>query len=216
MAHERPAASAPPDQRPARQAPGHRGLVLLGAALVVIGIAWLMDSTGLVNLEWRVLLPAALTGIGVALLVSARHGGNGGLVVVGIVMSVMVLAQIATPPSGALGGIGDRYERPDSLAEVEDPYRLGVGSLTLDLRHIEPDANQAPEITANVGIGELIVQIPAAATVDVRASAAIGETDIAGRRRGGVGVRAADTLGSGTPDMTLELSTGIGEVTVTR
>jgi hypothetical protein len=70
-----PTAPAPPDG-PAGQR-DRRGpamaTVLVGALLVLVGIGWLLDATG-VGVPWRAVLPAALIAVGLACVAGAFRG----------------------------------------------------------------------------------------------------------------------------------------------
>jgi hypothetical protein len=201
---------------PERRAP--MAPVAVGVGLVVIGTAWFLDAVGLVELRWRLVLPAALVAVGVALLAGARRGASNGLVPVGIVLSVLVLLQAFTPGITPGAGIGDRTERPLTADDVEDGYGHGMGNLDIDLRDLDlaPSATDAVTVEASLGMGNLRVRLPADATVEVRARSLAGEVVIDGQRRDGVNVQATQTVGSGAPRLRLDLSVVFGEVEVSR
>ncbi len=190
------------------------GRLVLGALLVLLGVLWLLDAAGIAELRWRVVLPAVLTVIGVALLASARRGAHGGLVAAGIILTVLVLLSAATPAPLPIGGVGDVVERPATVADAEQEHSLAVGSLTVDLRDLEV-TDAAVTVSASVGIGELVVRLPAEAGAVVEASAGIGEVTALDRTQGGLGVSLSEQL-TGEPMLELELSVGIGRVEVRR
>jgi hypothetical protein len=134
--------------------------VLVGALLVLVGIGWLLDATG-VEVPWRAVLPAALIAVGLACVAGAFRGRQHALMVVGIALTVVLSVAVAADwdldvPLG--GGVGDRTERPVAPAELTG-YELGVGNLVVDLRQLQlPPGTTAVE--ARVGIGELTVQVP--------------------------------------------------------
>jgi hypothetical protein len=213
--------SAPPtaEQPTRRTAAPYTGRVVLGVLLVLIGLGWLLDTLGAVDIRWAMILPAALVVIGVALLATAHRGGSGGLVAAGIVVSVLLLLSsvLSFPLTGRLAGIGDVDQRPADAAEVEDGFGLGIGSLTVDLRDVA--LRDAPTtIEAGVGIGELVVYVPDSTTIAVHARAGAGEVVVEGEARSGVGVDLRQRIDGpdDEPTLTLEASVGIGKVEVRR
>jgi hypothetical protein len=207
---------APPqrDVAPERDTGISMARVVLGGVLVVIGVLWLLDAMGVVDLQWRTVLAGALVAVGIASLASARSGANGGLIAGGIVLSVLLLATSVTGFSGIAVGVGDRQEQPASMAEAVDGYELGAGSLHVDLRELE-DVEEGATIPISVGMGEVIVRLPDGLGADVEASVGMGEVIVLDRTRGGVGVSVSEEV-EGDPTVTLEVSAGLGKVEVRR
>jgi hypothetical protein len=217
---ERPTAGPPPGGRPdgaATVAPTTGrvpiGRLVAGAGLILVGVLWLIDAAGVVDLEWRVVLPALLTLVGVALLLTARRGAHGGLIAAGVVLGVLVISS-ATPIAGVMDGVGERDERPTDAVTAEAGYDLGMGSLRVDLTEIA-DLEDDATIKVSVGIGEAVVVLPEGVGARVDASAGIGEVSVLDRSRGGLGVSVDEEI-TGTPTIDLEVSAGIGRVEVTR
>jgi hypothetical protein len=201
-----PAAEFAPVAEPATAPPagGPRlGHVVLGAILVLIGVGWLLEALDLVDVPWRFLLPSALIIVGVALVFGARTGSHGGLVAVGVVLTVLVLLAGALDVLADIpfsGGIGDKNHRP--TATVQDEYRWGMGKMTLDLR--EADALAGEQIEASVVLGELIVIVPPDVPLVIEGHAGLGEVIVLGEKADGVG---ADLACEGTA---LDISCGDG------
>lgn len=195
------------------------GRIAFGVVLIAIGIAWFLASTGAVDLDWALLLPAALVVVGLAVLATARTGGSGPLIAVGVVLTVLsVLATIAAPafsPQVLDGGVGDRQVRPLRVDEDTD-FELAVGALTVDLRETE---DLPPEIEASVGMGELVVIVPDDVDVVLDASVGAGEIRAFGQRRDGTGVRLTDTFpaeGRRRGSVELDVSVTLGQIEVRR
>lgn len=200
----------PPARRPS-------GASVLGALLLLVGVLWLLDATGAMELRWQVVLPAVLTVLGLALLATARFARHDGLIAAGVVLSVLVVLSAAAPAamsSPPLGGVGDRTERPSSLPETGATYELGIGKLTVDLRTVTLPASGG-KLSASVGIGDLTVRLPEGVGADVRAETGAGEIVIPGATRDGVGVSVVERI-PGRPTVTLDLSAGVGKVEVRR
>ncbi len=199
----------------AADAPGvATGRIVLGGLLVVLGVVWLLDAAGAIDLQWRVVLPAVLTVIGLALLATARRGAHGGLVATGIVLSVLVLLISGVTYAIPLGGVGERVERPSTVAEAEEGHSLAMGQLTVDLRDVA-DLDDDVEVSVSVGMGEMLVLLPEGVGAEVGASAGAGEVAVLDATRSGVGISMTETA-PGDPTVTLDLSVGMGRMEVRR
>jgi hypothetical protein len=222
-----PVAPAAPEPGSAPPPGGPRlGHVVLGAILVLIGVGWLLEALDVAEVPWRFLLPAALIIVGVALVLGARTGSHGGLVAVGVVLTVLVAAAGAIEALVDIpfaGGIGDKNHRP--TAAVADEYRWGVGKLTVDLR--DADALAGEEIGASVVLGELIVLVPPDVPLVITAHTGVGDVIVFGEESGGfdadlqcVGTAGEVVCGDGAvpaePYLRLDLEVAVGKVEVTR
>lgn len=194
------------------------GTVALGIALVVLGVVWFLDVLGAIDLRWALVLPASLLAVGVALVALAGREPPGWLYPVGIVLTVLVIGQITAPDIDPLPGIGDRTERPSTLADVEPSYGLGIGSIEIDLSDVDfDDSDGEPfEIEANVAIGEIVVRLPADVNARIDGHSLIGEVVLVDEERSGLNADADLTLGTSPPDLLLDLTIGIGAVEVTQ
>lgn len=191
-------------------APPGNGRLVVGLLLVAGGVLWLLDAIGVFDMRWRYVFPVALVVVGLALLISAPRGAHGGLIALGIVLSVLVLVGGVLPGVSPVAGVGDRDVRPVTAAEAEN-IGLAIGSLTIDLRDLEEDAT----VRAGVGMGELIVRVPAGMGLEIRAGAGMGEVVLFGRSESGVAISSTETV-EGRPGVVLDLSVGMGKVEVRR
>ena len=231
MTESRPPATPPPTepQRPVEARPPARpptaptgrrwslGTIVVGLLLVFLGGAWLLESLDAVEVPWGTLFPIAVIVVGGALLLVARRERPRGLIAAGLVLTVLSAATSAGDLG--VGGVGERTYRPTSLAGLEDVPDLGVGELRLDLRRLSPSAasRAVEEIDVSVGIGELRVVLPPELPVQIQASAGIGEVQLPDGSEGGFGAEAQFPDGRpGGDRLHLELSVGIGQVTVER
>jgi hypothetical protein len=199
----------------------HRGpavaTVLLGALLVLVGIGWLLDAAG-VEVPWRALLPAALIAVGLACVVGAFRGRQHALMVVGAALAMVLSVAVAADwdlDMPLTGGVGDRVERPTTVAELGE-YELGVGNLVVDLRRLQvPVGTTAVE--ARLGVGELAVELPEGVWVEVVASSGLGEVQVLGQQEGGFGSRieSASEVG-GVRRLRVDARVGLGQVRVER
>jgi hypothetical protein len=211
-----PAASRRPVEPP-RTTRWSIGTVVVGLLLVLVGIGWLLESLDRFEVPWGTILPLALIVVGGALLAAARHERPRGLIGAGVVLTVLSAA--TSSGDVGVGGVGERVYRPSTLAELEDVPDLGIGELRLDLRRLDPSASgQAQEkVDVGVGIGELSVLLPRALPVQIEASAGIGQVDLPDGSEGGLGAEAQfEDVRRDEVRLRLELSVGIGQITVER
>ena len=83
------------------------------------------------------------------------------------------------------GGVGDTQWRPTSASQVAPRYRLAIGNMTVDLSHVDFPSGTTT-VTASVGIGNLVVDVPAHTTVSVDAHSGLGVVQVFGQGDGGI------------------------------
>lgn len=193
------------------------GPILLGLLLVLIGAAWLVDITGVLDVSWGLVLSVALIGVGIALILASRTGAHGGLITLGIVLTLVLaiasVVDVDLPPDAS---VGDRTVQPATAADLQDDYAVGVGNLTLDLTDLTLPPGDT-SLTASVGIGEVEVRVPDDVGVRVHWRVGLGDAEILGRERSGAGLEdtyATDNYDSAASRLDLELSTGLGSIEV--
>jgi hypothetical protein len=207
--------TAPP-LAPARPRPP-LGRLAFGGLLVAAGVVWLLGALDLVDIPVQSVLPIALIAIGVALVAGARSGRHGGLLVLGMVLTV-VLAMLASFDVRLQGGVGQKNVHPISGETLEKNYRLAVGQLTIDLTDADlPE--KATDIHARVGIGQLTVRVPRGVAVIARGEAGAGQLVLLGREESGVNREltvSSRPASGGRPRLRLFLTIGLGQIEVTR
>jgi predicted membrane protein len=201
----------------------HRGpaaaTVLVGALLVLVGIGWLLDESG-VQVPWRAMLPAALIAVGLATVAGAFRGRQHALMVVGVALAVVLSVAVATDwdlEVPLAGGVGDRSEQPSTPADLAE-YQLGAGNFRLDLRALQVPAG-VTTVEARVGIGELLVEVPGGVAVEVHARSGLGNVRVFGEEESGLGSRLERRVEEGDAGgrrLVLDLRVGIGQVEVDR
>jgi Cell wall-active antibiotics response 4TMS YvqF len=211
-------ASPPQPPPPASRGPA-AATVLAGALLVIVGIAWLLDANG-VEVPWRAVLPAALIAVGLATVAGGLRARQHGLMVLGLALTLLLAVAVGTDwglQVTLVGGVGDRVEQPATPADLRD-YRLAVGTLTVDLSGLQvPDGTT--RVQARVGLGELVVKVPAGVAVRVDGRSGVGQVHGLDREENGLGnrldVRSGD-FDTATRRLLLELRAGVGEIRVER
>jgi hypothetical protein len=215
-----PVGPASPPQPPPRASRGPAAAtVLAGALLVLVGIAWLLDSGG-VDVPWRAVLPASLIAVGLATVAGALRARQHGLMALGLALTLLLAVAVGTDwglQVTLVGGVGDRVVEPTTTADLRD-YRLAVGTLTVDLGGLQvPDGTTT--VRARVGLGELVVKAPAGVAVRVDGRSGVGQVRGLDREENGLGNRLdarSDDFDTATRRLLLELRAGVGEIRVER
>jgi hypothetical protein len=138
------------------------------------------------------------------------------IVLAAIVVAVLVAAaSVATVFHVAVSdGVGERTYQVAGVTDVQPEYRLGVGTLRIDLRGARLPIGETP-VDARVGIGELRVIVPADVALRVKATSQAGEVNVLGLADDGrnAEVRLAD---DGRRVLVLDARVGLGTVDVVR
>jgi phage shock protein PspC (stress-responsive transcriptional regulator) len=109
-------------------------------------------------------------------------------------------------------GVGDRQYHPLSAGARRD-YRVGVGSLRLDLSRL-PLSARPITIHAQVGVGYLRLIVPQGLAVRVNSHVGWGQADVLGHQEAGRNVR--DNVGAAHARLVLDATVGVGKIDVER
>jgi hypothetical protein len=208
---EPPAPAAPePPPRP----PSYLGRIVFAAGLIVIGVIALLDNLNVLDPGARHYVAAGVLVVGLGLIIGSVFGRARGLIALGLLLmpALFVTAAVRVPFGGQWG---DQRFEPTTAAAVQTGYELSGGALELDLRGLEGVAVDIP-VRADLGIGEMVVWLPANTDILLNADVGIGALDIYGAENGGFGVdeRLRITNGDGVIDLVVDLEVGIGALQV--
>lgn len=169
----RPPAPLPEDPR-------RNGPVLfwftMALSLVAIGVLLTLELAG-VDLH-PAAYPAAVVGAcGLMLLVGAFYGRAGGLIPIGLLAALTtLLLSVATPVSGDLLSVGQTKVSPDTLADLDERYAVGMGEIKIDLTETDLEGAENQALDLDVGMGHIQVLVPEKGlAVEVDADIGIGE-----------------------------------------
>ena len=225
---EQPIAQQWSDRRPSR-----RNLVVfvIGAVIAVIALSDLFSSgPWWPHRDGGVGLVFGAVALVLALGLVAGSGGNRTarsrlrwlfLTVVLSALAVVVAAAATVfsieAASGVplRGGIGSTQLHPASAGQLQPTYRLAVGNLNLDLSGVAFRSGTT-HITASVGVGHLIVEVPPGPTVSVVAHSGLGEVDVFGRSSSGLSTVQTMQSGGSRSHVVLDADAGVGQVQVVR
>jgi predicted membrane protein len=164
----------PTTPKPAAERP--IGQLVFGVVLVVIGAGWLITALDLFTIPWRGVMAAILILIGVTLVVTASGERPGGLIAIGVTLTLLLATITSVEGLAATPlrcGIGERTFTPATVAELRDEYRLAIGQLEVGLRRVDFPPGETT-VTASVTIGQLVVSLPDDVAVKIEGSITAG------------------------------------------
>jgi phage shock protein PspC (stress-responsive transcriptional regulator) len=198
--------------------------VTVAGLLIVVGLLALVDRFTPLDLEAPAYLGSALLVVGLGLIAAAFSTGRtsrGGLIALGAVLSVALIAASTGPWDDHRGGMGDVTFRPLTADAVQSVYRGGMGDMTLDLTGIDVSDLDEP-ITTRVehGLGDLEILVPRTADVQMSVDIGLGSVDALGQEASGDGFFPGEGRATWTDDDEAELdlivNSGLGDVEVSR
>jgi phage shock protein PspC (stress-responsive transcriptional regulator) len=199
------------------------GLTIAGL-LIAVGLLALITRFTSWDPGPRGFLGAALLAVGLGLVAAAFTGGRnarGGLITLGIVLSLGLIAVTSAPWGRGMHGGGDRVYLPATAADVRSVYDGGIGDMTIDLSRIDvSNLDQPVRTKIDAGLGDLTIDVPPGADVRVDVQSGIGSVRLFGQdgRADGYfsGSGTGSWVGDGTPEIVLSVNAGIGDVEVDR
>jgi phage shock protein PspC (stress-responsive transcriptional regulator) len=196
-----------------------RGPKLFGFTLALVAVA--LGSLGLYDVAGGHVVDAAypalaLAVVGVMLVVGAWAGRAGGLIFLGLVAVVALIATSIGNPRFS----GDRriHVAPFSASAVKSSYFVPTGRIYLDLRNVSDlQALDGRTIHLSANAGELIVVLPPDVSAHVTADVSgAGDASVPGRHVDGLNVHLDDEIASGVdaPHLNLNLDLALGDIEV--
>jgi phage shock protein PspC (stress-responsive transcriptional regulator) len=216
----RPGKVAKPPAGPRSPVPG----ITIAGVLIVIGLLVMVDRFTPLDLHPRAFAGSALLVVGLGLIAAAFSKGRtarGGLIALGVVLSLATIAAANEPWDRVDGDIGDRVYIPASAAEVHREYHGGIGDLRLDLSDVDvSDLDEAISTSIDAGVGDVDIIVPRDADVRVNIDSGIGSVEVfdqKGRSDGLFeGSGPGSWVGDDDPEIVLTVNAGIGDVEVSR
>ena len=209
---------APPPRQPKPPARPSLFAPVLGALLAAAGLFGLLAVLDIYDIDVAAALAGGVVIVGAAIAFGAMTQRRvGGLVFLGLLL-LSAFAVAAITPVSVSAGVGEKSERPTTVTALDASYEHGVGELDLDLSAVTLPAGTT-SVDASVGIGKLIVTVPADIAVVIDAHAGIGSIDLLGAQDDGVDADRTLTLPGATADapvLDLEADIAIGDIEVRR
>ncbi len=196
----------------------------IAALLIVVGVLALITRFSGWDVPPRGFVGAALLVVGLGLVTAAFTGGRtarGGLIALGVVLSVALIAVSTLPWNGVRGGVGDRTYRPATAADVRDVYRGGFGDVTVDLSRLDRPTSDEPVTTSiDHGVGDLEVILPRSADVRLEVEQGVGDLRVfdQGAATDGFfpGSGSRPWTDDGQAEFVVTIHSGLGDVEVSR
>ena len=184
-----------------------------------MGAMVLWNSYAADDVKAVAVLATGLAVLGLGMLVSAFAGRARWLILPAVPLAVVTAIAGAVDASGFSGGIGQARWQPATVAEAQEPFRLGIGDAELDLRDLPPGSSADVEVS--LGVGELTVIVPEEARVVLRGEVAAGEAELFGEQLGDDSDIDFDQTyvpdsGPSRGVITLDVEVGLGRVEVQR
>ncbi|HVC69669.1 MAG TPA: PspC domain-containing protein [Acidimicrobiales bacterium] len=222
-------------QQWARRRPPRRSLVVLviGAVIGIVAVSDLFSSgPWWPHRDGGVGLVFGAVALVLALGLVAGSGGNRTArsrlrwMFMTLLLSVLAIVVVAAATVFSIeaasgvplrGGMGDTQWHPTSVGQLASNYRLAVGNLNVDLSAV-PFRSGTTHVTASVGVGRLIVEVPPGPTVSVVAHSGLGAVEVFGRSNGGLStVQTMQSSGDRSRShVVLDADAGVGQVQVVR
>ncbi len=171
-----------------------RALWRLTLSLIAIAIAVTLILDQQIGLDAPAYLVAALLAVAIGCLVGTLWGNAGGLVGLGLLLTVALLLSSALPN----GRVGEQLREPRTLAGLQSSYRHGIGQFELDLSGFsKPSQLAGRTVHINTGVGQTIVYVPKGIPVRLDADLKGGEINVFGRTWHGSNNEVTTTDGDG-------------------
>ena len=205
-----PEPASPPSPKKPRSIVGR---LTFGAVLLVIGAMALAEALGWIDPSFADYVAATIGVIGAGLLAGIVWGRSIALVVVGLLLLPLLFFSRFVPVNLS-GGFGELRYAPSIVSQVQPEYRLAAGELRLDLSEVDL-AGETVHVLVEVGAGEVVIDLPPDAGLDIDASVGIGELRLLARHDTGIGIVTRVTE-AGNGMLVLEINLGAGSVEVRR
>lgn len=204
-----PMAPAVP-RHPSRPGPGGPyTAVVLGSAVVVIGVLLALQLAGIAVIDpsggvlWGI--GAAIIGLGI--IVAGLRGRAGGILSLFAVIA-LVSGALAQPAYDLGRTENTTTSSPTSVQQAAQGYTLTGTSAQLDLRALDDAGSLAADATVPVTatLSSLRISIPKNVPVKVTADGALSTVNFGGKTSSGIALSDAQTYNAGRPGATLTVT----------
>ena len=181
-----------------------------GFALMIVCFALAIASFFAAGLGGGEVAAGLVIAAGAGLVAAAFVGGARWLVLPALAIA-LPLAFVSAAGIDLDGGFGQRTERPGTVAELRDSYKIGMGEIVLDLRDVRlPPGDR--RVSVDVGAGHALLLVPEDVCVASTAKVGMGAVQVFDRDSGGIDVdwqdrRVADER---TPRLVVDGDIGLG------
>lgn len=194
-----------------------RALGIVALAMLVLGALFGLAgaSAFAVALGWGVPIAIGIIVVGGVLALAGLRGGARWLIAPAVAFAIGG-GTAAAANLDFSGGIGDREYQPLSARSIPaDGYRLGVGRLVVDLRHLDWNKERVVRLKVDLGAGQANVFVPQRVCVDGPTHVGAGESEVAGERNSGFDVdQSAGSRTTAMPRLRIDADVDLGQLRV--
>jgi phage shock protein PspC (stress-responsive transcriptional regulator) len=186
---------------------------LISAVIVVSGIG-AIGGAWAAGLGYGEVVAGVVILLGLAMVGLAFRGGARWLILPALAIALPA-GVVSAAGVDLHGGIGERAYHPQTLQDVRDTYRLGVGRLEVDLRDVDfPPGDH--RVKVKLGTGEAVVIVPKGVCVATDAHVGAGDIVALDRQASGADVDWSNmpVPPAGVPRLIVDADMGIGALDV--
>lgn len=197
-----------------RTPPSPLGQITIGVTIISLGLMAAIDRLSpAIDADPRHYFALAVVTLGLGVLVGTFFGKARWLIPIGL---LLVPVMVGTSVAYAFDGNWDTPQviRPADFAGLAATYERDAGELVIDLTDL-PWSGQTVTFSAEVGVGELQLLVPAGVAVEARGDVGVGEFATVAGSEGGFGIDRTFTIGgTGVGTVVANLEVGIGRIAV--
>jgi phage shock protein PspC (stress-responsive transcriptional regulator) len=194
-----------------------RALGVVAVAIVAfLGLSALAAVAAFaVGLGWGVPVAIVIIAVGALIALAAFRGGARWLIPPAVALAIGG-GVAAASDLDLRGGVGNREYHPVSAKSIPaDGYRLGAGTLVVDLRDLSWSNQRVLPLKVSLGVGQADVFVPERVCVTGTTHVGAGESEIAGELNDGVDVdHSPDARQTATPRLDIDASVDAGRLRV--
>jgi phage shock protein PspC (stress-responsive transcriptional regulator) len=188
------------------------GLATIGVALLVTGMAALLDNAGLFSLSLAQYLALPLVILGLGLMIGSWVGRARWLLILAVpLVGLTLLTGLVTVP--LQGGFGDRLLQPTTAQAADRPFRMIAGRMVIDLSTLS--RHRSANVNATVVAGTIEVIVRRHTRLDIRAEMGAGEIALLGGYHDGLKLSERRRIGPpGGPRLFIHVAASFGRIVV--
>ena len=197
-----------------RTPPSPLGQITVGVTIISLGLLAAIDRVSpVIDADPRHYFALAVVTLGLGVLVGTFFGKARWLIPIGL---LLVPIMVGTSVADAFDGRWDTPQvvTPANFAGLAATYEKSAGELVIDLTDL-PWNGETITFSAEVGVGELELFVPAGVAVEAIGDVGIGEFATAAGSEGGFGIdRTFTVAGTGLGTVVANLEVGMGRILV--
>jgi hypothetical protein len=186
----------------------------LGIVLLAVAVGGFVAAAAGTAVGGGIAVAGLVIACGVGLVAGAFRGGARWLIFPALVLA-LPLGVVAAADLDVRGTWGDRTFRPGTIADVEHGFKMGAGSMKVDLRDVVLPQGRT-DLPLKLGLGEIQVLVPEDMCVTSDAHIGMGAMNSGEGEQGGVDVDVNDRpfVAPGVKQLHIDADIGVGALEV--